>query len=373
MRIRNSFIFVLLGLFLFTAYDADAQRRNKYSKKRKRNKSVSNYRGGTIRGRFKPYNYAGINVNALNYYGDLAPTTGIASSDVSFTRPGFGVNMGSKISPSIALRGGVNWGRIAASDASADPDYLNKRDGGGRYQRNLSFRNDIYELQLGAEFYFMSNHGGSKARHPFNGYFFLGGALFYHTPYGKVPEKDYQTNINGEVAAPQAGEWVNLRKLGTEGQNIEGYGKSKYSPIQISIPIGIGVKMRIPGTPFDAGLEVGYRVTFTDYLDDVKGQYVPLDKFDDPLARIMSDRSAERVNVRTGEDRDFSALKPVALEFGNETYETYYVDQNQGGAWYPEGTEKNRGNPKDNDIYIVTTLKLTYILGSRIRTHAKFR
>ena len=371
MGIRNSFIYILLGLLLFTAYDADAQRRNKYSKKRKRNKSVSNYRGGVVRGRFRPYNYAGFNINALNYYGDLAPTTGAASSDISFTRPGFGFNMGSKIKPNIALRAGLNWGRIAGSDASASTDYLDKKEGGGRYQRNLSFRNDIYEFQLGVEYYFISNHGSEKVRHGFNGYLFAGGALFYHNPKGKVPEKDYQQNINGEIAAPQAGEWVSLRKLGTEGQNIDGIGQDrKYSPIQFSIPIGLGVKMRIPGTPFDAGLEVGFRWTFTDYLDDVSQRYVPLDKFDDPLTRIMSDRSAERVNVNTGEDRDFSSLKPVALDFGDETY---YVDQNQGGAYSNLGQEKFRGDPKDNDIYIVTSLKLTYILGSKIRTHAKFR
>jgi hypothetical protein len=374
MTTKKTFIYILLGLFLMTAFSADAQRRNKYSKKKKRNKSVSNYHGGRSHGRFKPYSYAGVNVNALNYYGDLAPTSGIASSDVSFTRPGFGFNMGSKVSPSIALRGGLNWGRIAASDNSADPD-IDPDKGGGRYQRNLSFRNDIYELQLGAEFYFMPNHGGANARLPFNGYFFVGGALFYHNPKGLVPDFDYQIDNTGKTAAPKAGEWVSLRALGTEGQNIDGYAARKYSPIQVSIPIGIGVRMRIPGTPFDAGLEVGYRLTFTDYLDDVKGQYVPLDKFDDPLARIMSDRSSERVDALTGENRTFITYQgtqqvPRQLQFGDEYY---YVDALQGGAWTPEGKEKYRGNPNNNDIYIVTTLKLTYILGSKVRTHAKFR
>ncbi|MEP0366606.1 MAG: hypothetical protein ABJN36_04180 [Cyclobacteriaceae bacterium] len=364
MKLRNFILFSALAVFLFSTVDSDAQRRSKYGKRKRKNKSISKYHGGAVGGRFRPYEYAGFNINALNYYGDLAPVSKAGSTDISFTRPGFGFNMGYKFNSYMALRGGLNWGRLQGADNSADPSLS---ESGGRYQRNLSFRNDIYELQLGMEVYILPNYGGANVRLPLNAYIFFGGALFYHNPKGLVPKYDYQSDINGTIAAPKAGEWVSLRKLGTEGQNLPDYNKKAYSPIQVSLPLGIGVKMRIPGTPFDAGLEVGYRFLFTDYIDDVSGEYVALNEFEDPLARIMSDRSAEPIYV--GDNTPRENLRPVLIGYPEDGV-AYYVDGNQGGG---SVSGKQRGNPKDNDLYIVTSLKLTYILGSRIRAGAKFR
>lgn len=370
MKLRILFILSLLCIFLFSGIESQAQFSSKYGKRKGKNKAISKYHGGSVGGRFRPYEYAGFNINALNYYGDLAPLTNAGSTDVSFTRPGFGFNMGYKFNSYMALRGGLNWGRLQASDASSDPDY-EQSGGNGRYQRNLSFRNDIYELQLGMEIYILPNFGGPNVRLPINGYVFFGAALFYHDPKGQVPKYDYQTDssLPGVNQAPlkNGGDWVSLRKLGTEGQNLPGYNSSQYSPIQVSIPVGIGGRMRIPGTPFDVGLEVGYRFLFTDYIDDVSGNYVALDKFDDPLARIMSDRSAELVNVYDGVQRE--NIRPVLIDYVDSGVK-YYVDGNQGGASV-EG--KPRGNPKDKDLYIVTSLKLTYVLGSRVKAAAKFR
>lgn len=366
MRSKTLLICTFLSVFLFASQYADAQKRSKYGKRKGKNKAISKYHGGSVGGRFRPYQFAGFNVNALNYYGDLAPVSRAGSTDVSFTRPGFGFNMGYKFNSQMALRGGLNWGRLQASDFSSDP--LDEGDGGGanRYKRNLSFRNDIYELQLGLEIYLLPNYGGPNARLPFNAYLFFGGALFYHNPKGQVPEFDYQSDIRlpnaNEAPLQQAGDWVSLRKLGTEGQNLSTVNKKPYSPIQVSIPLGIGAKMRIPGTPFDVGLEIGYRFLFTDYIDDVSGTYVALDEFTDPLARILSDRSAERVDVGSKVQRE--NVRPVLGSSG------YYVDSFHGGG---DETGSIRGNPKDNDIYIVTTLKFTYIVGSRIKSGAKFR
>lgn len=367
MRFKNLFVYSILSVFLFIGLEAEAQK-SKYGKKSGKNKAISKYHGGSVGGRFRPYQFAGFNINALNYYGDLAPVSKAGSTDVSFTRPGFGFNMGYKFNSQMALRGGLNWGRLQASDFSSDP---NDEDGVNRYKRNLSFRNDIYELQLGLEIYILPNYGGPNVRLPINAYVFFGGALFWHNPKAQVPEFDYQTDprLPGENQAPlkQAGEWVSLRKLGTEGQNLSGVNKKPYSPIQVSIPVGIGGKMRIPGTPFDVGLEIGYRFLFTDYIDDVSGTYVSLDEFKDPLARILSDRSVEPINVADNASR--VGVSPVLINYP-ESGNSYYVDSSHGGG---SETGLIRGNPKDNDLYIVTTLKLTYIVGSRIKAGAKFR
>ncbi|MEQ9306379.1 MAG: DUF6089 family protein, partial [Marinoscillum sp.] len=281
----------LVLLFIGMALDSDAQRRNKYKKRKKRNKAMSNYtnRGG---GRFRPYNFVSFNVNALNYYGDLAPVNRAASTDVSFTRPGFGGEIGNRFSPYASVRAGFNYGRLKSDDITSDPNDI---ESGPRYTRNLSFRNDIKEFHMGVELFLFPNYGGPNVRPDINVYGFIGAAVFHHEPKGLVPEYDHTLGgSDSNIPAPRAGEWVRLRKLGTEGQFIESLDVKTYSPIQLSVPIAVGVRLRMPG-PFSAGLELGYRYLFTDYIDDVSTSYVSFNQFEDPLARIMSDRSAETI------------------------------------------------------------------------------
>ena len=75
---------------------------------------------------------------------------------------------------------------------------------------------------------------------------------------------------------------------------------------------------RLPG-PFSASLEMGYRYLFTDYIDDVSGGYVPYWAFSDPLARIMSDRSAEPTAYWAGEDRNVTVIGGLMSD-GNRYY-----------------------------------------------------
>ncbi|PTB89750.1 hypothetical protein C9994_17455, partial [Marivirga lumbricoides] len=109
----------------------------------------------------------------------------------------------------------------------------------------------------------------------------------------QVPEFYYggeHMDAPGEkVALENAGQWVSLRELGTEGQNFdkaqykELYGKDlpkPYSRIQIVIPVGLGARYKLSSN-FDIALEISYRHTFTDYLDDVGGEYVDLGGFVD--------------------------------------------------------------------------------------------
>ena len=123
--------------------------------------------------------------------------------------------------------------------------------------------------------------------------------------------------------------------------------------------------MRIPATPMDVQLEFGYRFVFTDYLDDVSTRYANLDQFDSQLARVMSDRSAEAIGVWKGEKReDFTT---VQLQFGDEYY---YVN---GSLRSNVEGESIRGNPKNNDMYFVTQIRVTYIIPPKTSRSAKYR
>ncbi|MEM9895815.1 MAG: DUF6089 family protein [Bacteroidota bacterium] len=348
---------------------ADAQQ-NKYKRRKKTNKKISKYRGSTTGfGRFSPYWFVGVNANAANYFGDLAPVSRAASTDISFTRPGFGIHGGYKFQHSLAVRGSFDWYRIRGDDFSADPG---EQPGAARYGRNLSFRNDIKEFRLGLEIYLLPNYGNVNSRLPLNAYLFLGGAVFLHDPQGLVPDADYQTALDGSVSVPKAGEWVRLRPLGTEGQN-QGRGES-YSRVSYSIPVALGGKLRLPGLPLDVGLEFGIRYLFTDFIDDVSGDYVDLASFDadgdgnysqqELLARIMSDRSTVPVSS-TGDTRDQSALGNIVQSPSSG----FFINGSNGTGL--DGSV--RGNPDDNDFIFVTQLKLTYLIGQKYRRRAKFR
>ena len=199
-----------------------------------------------------------------------------------------------------------------------------------------------------------------------NPYFFAGVAAFHHNPQAIAPAKDQL----GEPI-PQAGKWVNLRPLGTEGQYSGKYNVKPYSLYQISIPVGIGTSYKINNF-LDLSFEIGYRVLFFDYIDDVSGNYVDLGALGSPLAKAMSDRSQELYAAVSGKRRAFEkAILP------NTSYYTY-VSKYDGktytvfagyGSEYPTN---NRGGSKQNDIYIVTSFKLTYTLGGTFR-NAKFR
>ncbi len=352
---------VLLLALMFVHDDAYGQRRNKYKRQRAKSKVVGKYRGRRVvggSGRFKPYQYVGVGLNAFNYFGDLAPVSRTASTDITFTRPGLGLIYGYKFHPAMAGRASFNAGYLRGDDFSADP---NDPVSAARYERNLSFRNLVKELSLGMEFYLFPNYRGAAVRPPLNVYLFLGITGFHHQPQGLVPDQDYQT---GGGAAPSAGEWVNLKELGTEGQNLEGIGDGEdYSLWQIAVPLGIGVQLALPGS-LNVGLELGYRHVFTDYLDDVSTTYVGLNEFTDPLARIMSDRSAEPNAVVTGDSR--GDLSVSTKDLGGQSFVT--------GANIGAGTEGAiRGNPDNNDLYFVTQIRVTYILGGRPKSTAKFR
>lgn len=368
--------FLIMILVLIAAVvlpdTVEAQRRT-YRRKRTNNKKIRKYSGNKRRttGRFRPYTFVGASLNAGNYFGDLAPVNKAASTDVSFTRPGFGLFIGKKINPWVSVRANLNWVRLSASDFSSDPN--GSESAPARYARNLSFRNDVIELGVGAEIDLLKNVGSSNRRVPFTPYVFLGIGGFYHNPQGLVPifdthHPDY--NVNDPISSPDnvrfsgGGErWVGLRQFGTEGQNIAGTGVTPYSNFQINIPVSIGFKLRLPQN-FDAAFEFGIRYMFFDYIDDVSGRYISIDRFEDPLARAFVERSIEHIDVITGDSRDLGRVAEIAGGFRIEN------DVRFRASFGGEGDI--RGNPDDNDLYFVTQLKLIYILNGT-RTTAKFR
>jgi hypothetical protein len=115
----------------------------------------------------------------------------------------------------------------------------------------------------------------------------------------------------------QKGEWVELQPLGTEGQGASESGKSKYSRIQLAIPIGFGFKYNFDRS-WGIQLQYGIRKTFTDYIDDVSTVYYDREDLvasNGTLAAIMADKSTGEFDYITevGEQRGDSSNKDTYM------------------------------------------------------------
>ncbi|NJO03342.1 MAG: hypothetical protein HC880_18130 [Bacteroidia bacterium] len=109
---------------------------------------------------------------------------------------------------------------------------------------------------------------------------------------------------------------------------------------------------------WDLALESGVRLSFFDYLDDVSGDYPNLDDLGNPLSVRMANRSLEEVAARTGETRN---LQPAISRLGIEAYEGFDGQSYRTLATYRRG-QTTRGNPRSNDFYFVTGIRLSYII-----------
>ena len=356
--------FSWLIILIFTVYIVENQALAQFRPKKSNNLRISKYRGSIKSFANKRYLALGVSLNSMNYFGDLAPKSGWASTDISFTKPGIGLVADYKYAPRVTFFANLTYGALRGDDfESADPGDPNARY---RYIRNLQFRNRIIELAVGGKLDLFTNRGTYLSRPIINPYIFGGVAVFHHNPEAIAPAADQL----GEPIA-EAGKWVDLQPLGTEGQYSGDYNVKPYKRIQISLPVGIGAKYTL-NSFLDISFEVGYRILFFDYIDDVSGNYVDLGALGSPLAKAMSDRSQEVKAAVSGKTRDFEGTV-----LPNTSYYTY-VSKYDGksytvlagyGSEYPTN---NRGGSSDNDIYIVTSIRVTYIIGGTFR-NAKFR
>ena len=85
----------------------------------------------------------------------------------------------------------------------------------------------------------------------------------------------------------------------------------------------------------------------------------------------MSDRTRENVAVNSGKPRDFEAIGQTT---SNLTYTSPYDNRtyNVYAGYAHEHPDSVRGLSEDKDIYIVTSLRVSYILTGSFKK-AKFR
>lgn len=268
----------------------------------------------------------GVGVGASNYLGEIGgqeETRRDFVFDMKLNRTqwvfgGFGRY---KLSQGLSVNLGVNYGRIRAND-------YNSRNP-ARVSRNLSFRNDILEVAARLEitlFYDNDVSGRGYYNPDFRMYGFIGAGVMKHNPkaryWGGLDE------FNGE--------WVDLQPLRTEG--------FEYNLIDFTLPAGLGMYFtHLRHHRF--GFEIGYRTTFTDYLDDVSRQYVTDDRLSqehNQLAREMANRT-NAASLRRAED--------YAIQYG--------MDVPNAGSFAPG---EKRGDPTNNDGYLFAQFTYSYVI-----------
>jgi len=232
-----------------------------------------------------------------------------------------------KYSPAISFNFGVNYGRVKANDYNS----LNP----ARVARNLSFRNNILEFSGRAEvslFYDNDVSGKGYYNPDFKIYGFVGAGVMHHNPkvvyYGELDE------FNGEL--------VELQPLQTEGQ--------EYSKWQIVIPAGLGLYFTYSKV-HRFGWEIGYRSTFTDYIDDVSTEFADPSELNSPLSQELSARTTDE------------ALATAAL----------YASQQGVNSPNPESflPGEKRGDPTNNDGYLFTQFTYSYVLKGKSTFYKK--
>ena len=158
--------------------DSEGQRR-RYKRPPAGEHRITHYHGGAVndlRASAKAV-FVGVSINAMNYFGDIAPAPKKLSTDIGFTRSGFGLVVGRKFHAHTTFRAGFNIGKLTGDDLdTADPTEGTSL---GRFQRNLHFENTIKEFSLGFEFDLFPNRGGIYSRFPINPYIFIGLAGFF--------------------------------------------------------------------------------------------------------------------------------------------------------------------------------------------------
>ncbi len=355
----KGFFLILVCICLSFAYDASAQfnRSSRHHKQKKRQYRTQNNRTANFTGKkyiisnAREYVTLGVSLNALNYFGDIVPKTNITSTDITFTRPGLGLSSSIRLNSALSVRAAFLYGRISSSDYEvADPQ---NEYAALRYARNLQFRNNIKDLSIVGVWDLFPQAKSLMLRPGFTPYIFGGISIFHHNPKAKVPEQAMLYAGSEPVVLPEAGKWVALAPLHTEG--IE----NAYSQFQFSIPMGVGMRFRI-NQIMDIELETSYRYLFTDYLDDVSKNYADKGLLESDLAKVMSDRSLEPVDAVSGKERLINTVE----EFNNNVVRYTGADGRDYLLLNGYGDPGQiRGSPNDNDIFLTTTCRLVIMIG----------
>lgn len=227
------------------------------------------------------------------------------------TRWAVGAYMRYRFAQSLAVRTSFTYMRVEGEDSETIND--------ARQYRNLSFRNDIYDVEATLDWLFYDSKKPvgiyNRTSVYFTSYLFVGVGGFYHNP-----KTEYQ------------GSWVALQPIKTEGVT--------YSKFGFCMPMGGGFYFTLNKRrrAHRIGLEINWRFTMTDYIDDISTVYKDPAELSSSTAVSLSNRNPELTKQPDGMS-------------GN--YGWHGVDANGEPV-----NQAPRGNENNKDSYL--SLNITY-------------
>tara|TARA_B100000700_G_scaffold326762_1_gene439289 strand:- start:873 stop:1697 length:825 start_codon:yes stop_codon:yes gene_type:complete len=214
-------------------------------------------------------NEVGLFLGGGLFHGDVGYNN--AENAILDSKPVFGFEYKRNLNYHFGITLMIKKGELSANDKSS----LNLFS----IEQSLHFKSKITELGLITEFNFRP-YLSRDNEHNITPFIFAGITKFFFSPQAKHPD----------------GNWYNLRPLHTEGQMSDLYpDRPLYSLDGISIPFGLGYKFNVYDF-LTLNLNMGWRITFTDYIDDVSTNYVD--------TSILSDLGSTLANPSDNEFKD---------------------------------------------------------------------
>lgn len=235
-------------------------------------------------------------VGMASYFGDLTENNKL------FSQPGlsFSAGLSYPLFPKFNGRFDIGYQKIGAKDSENSDTRLKNR--------NLSFNSNVVDMSVSLEYFLIDLN-----KHKFSPYVSAGVGVLFFNPY----------------ANSASGQKTYLRELGTEGQGLTGFA-SMYDKTAIQAPVSFGLKYAASSRVM-VQLEFNYRITGTDYLDDVSLNYYP-------------DKTL------------LDARNPVTASF------TYRGSEVGAGPYPAKNNKLSRGNPSNKDGFYTTQFKIGYKL-----------
>lgn len=265
------------------------------------------------------------NIGASGFLGDLGGRNTIGKDyspvdlELAATRPAVSAGFRYKLNKNINWHSNFNYLLLSGND--------NLTTEQNRNNRNLSFRSSVYELTTRVEF------GISSFKRPgvyslkkslvktnktraYELLGFIGVGVFYFNP---------------KAINPTTNKYVALQPLHTEGQGLPG-GPKQYKRVSISLPVGVALHV-ILNKYWSVGMELSYRKTFTDYIDDVSTTYydkAALEAAYGPTSALMSDPNLGNIPTATAPNAD-----GTGAQRGDKEKDSFMSFQVTVGRFFP--------------------------------------
>lgn len=272
---------------------------------------------------------AGLNFGPTFFLGDLGGhhgygTTFLKDLNLPATKLMKGIFATAYPNDWLGIRVAAEYTYLEGRDNYITSDGINELY---RKQRNLDFKSDVWEAYAALEIFplMLLNENSEEEYTPkLRPYVFAGVGVFHFNPMGSL-------TTNGVT------NWYYLQPLHTEGEGFSEYpDRKEYNLTQMNIPLGFGLKY-FTSDRTTVSLEVLYRKTFTDYIDDVSTSYIDPNLFD----KYLTPQNAA-----------------IARQIFDKTANVFV----QGSARSSPGDQ--RGDPKDMDAYFSILLKFGIRLGN---------